>query len=90
MTNIYMIDNITQKGGEKIQINVVGSISNPDEINEIETVAKVFVVAERMIDLTGDLKADKIDTFSPSVKNIKKTNGDNNTNLTLLNVRGLN
>ena len=53
-----------------IKINVVGSVSNIEDLEEIETIAKVFVVAERMIDLTNDSKAEKIIT-EPSA-NINK------------------
>ena len=90
MTNIYMVDNI--KGGEKININVVGSVSNQEDMAEIETVAKVFIIAERMIDLTYDLKPEK--KVSDSHLNSPKKSQDNrnsyNTSISLSAVRGLN
>lgn len=87
-----MIDNINQKGGEKIQINVVGSINNQEDIAEIETVAKVFIVAERMKDLTDEVKT-KNDMKRPSQdspRKIKDYIECYNKNNTLLSVRGFN
>lgn len=75
-----------------IKINVVGSVSNIEDLEEIETIAKVFVVAERMIDLTNDSKAEKIIT-EPSVNINKKINNNQesyNRKITLLSVRGFN
>jgi hypothetical protein len=56
----------------EIQISVVGSISNQQEVKEIETVAKVFVVAERIIDLTYDQKS--ISATKPPIIPPKKLN----------------
>ena len=75
-----------------IKINVVGSVSNIEDLEEIETIAKVFVVAERMIDLTNDSKAEKIIT-EPSVNINKEINNNQesyNRKITLLSVRGFN
>ena len=87
-----MIDNIKQKGGEKIQINVVGSINNQEDIAEIETVAKVFIVAERMKDLTDDIKT-KNDIETPSQVAPKKAKDfaeRYDRSSSILNVRGFN
>ena len=76
----------------KIQIHVVGSINNNEELAEMETVAKVFVIEERMIGLTYDLKSDKVVSSSPqnSPKKIIKTQNSYNSKLNLLSVRGFN
>jgi len=39
----------------RIQINVVGVLSDADEINEIMDVSEVFVIEKRMMDLTYSL-----------------------------------
>jgi hypothetical protein len=39
----------------RIQINVVGVLSDADEINEIMDVTEVFVIEKRMMDLTYPL-----------------------------------
>lgn len=75
-----------------IKINVVGSVSTMEDLDEIETIAKVFVVAERMIDLTNDSKSEKNIT-EPPVDINKKINNNHelyNKKLTLLSVRGFN
>lgn len=75
-----------------IKINVVGSVSNIEDLEEIETIAKVFVVAERIIDLTNDSKEEKIIT-EPSVNINKKINNNQesyNKKINLLSVRGFN
>jgi hypothetical protein len=90
-----MIDNIklsNTREVRKIRINVVGSVSDQEDIKEIETVAKVFVVEERMIDLTYDIKSEKI-VSDPPLNSPKKTSNDRNsynTRLALLTVRGFN
>lgn len=76
----------------RIKIHVVGSVSNNEELAEMETVAKVFVIEERMIGLTYDIKSKKIVPNSPNVspeKN-KKIRNSYNSNLKLLTVRGFN
>ena len=75
-----------------IQINVVGSVSNLEDIAEIETVAKVFLIAERMIDLTNNSKSEKIISEPPidCDKKINYNNNPYNKKLTLLAVRGFN
>ena len=75
-----------------IKINIVGAVSKINDLEEIETVAKVFVVAERMIDLTNDSKSEKIISKPPEEynKKIENNRNSNNGKLTLLSVRGLN
>ena len=77
---------------KKIHINVVGSVSEVDEILDIETVAKVFVVARRMIDLTNDLESKNIITKPPNFqdKKIKKQNNFSKTQLAILTIKGFN
>ena len=77
---------------KKIHINVVGSVSEIDEISDIETVAKVFVVARRMIDLTNDLESKNIITKPPNFqdKKIKKQNNYSKTQLAILTIKGFN
>ena len=75
-----------------IKINVVGSVSTMEDLDEIETIAKVFVVAERMIDLTNDSKSEK-NIKEPPVDINKKINNNHelyNKKLMLLSVRGFN
>ncbi|KYK29418.1 hypothetical protein AYK20_05580 [Thermoplasmatales archaeon SG8-52-1] len=75
-----------------IKINIVGSVSTMDDLEEIDTIAKVFVVAERMIDLTNDSKSEKNNT-EPPVDIDKKINNNHelyNKKITLLSVRGFN
>ena len=75
-----------------IKINVVGSVSTMEDLDEIETIAKVFVVAERMIDLTNDSKPEKNITGPPVDINKKINNNHDlyNKKLMLLSVRGFN
>ena len=87
-----MIDNINLREVNKIQINVVGSFNNKDEINEIETVAKVFIVAERMIDITYNIDNRKLtekEIIHTPKKSIINANG-NSTSPRYLTVKGLN
>ncbi len=75
-----------------IKINFVGSVSDSEEIAEIETVAKVFIVAKRMIDLTNDIKSENItsETTQNSPKKINNTQNSYNINLSLLTIHGFN
>ncbi len=41
-------------------VNIVGLISNDEEILDIENVATVFIIEERMLDLTCNLKAKRV------------------------------
>ena len=75
-----------------IQINVVGSVSDKDEIIDIETVARVFVVARRMIDLTDTLESEINVTEPPMYhhKKIKKRPNSSNLRIPVLTVKGFN
>jgi len=56
-----------------IQINIVGLISNEEEIDEIENIAKVFLIEEKMLDLTYEIKKPiKIldEQYNPMNKNV--------------------
>jgi len=63
-----------------------------EDLEEIETIAKVFVVAERMIDLTNDSKQEQNITEPPVNinKRIIKNQESYNGKITLLSVRGFN
>jgi len=75
-----------------ININVVGSIIDKEQLNEIETIAKVFVVAERINDLTYNLKPENIISNPPKISQRKAKNlkYSYNKKLLLINVRGFN
>ena len=75
-----------------IKINFVGSVSDYEEMTEIETVAKVFIVAKRMIDLTNDIKSENINSepTQNSPKKINNTQNSYNINLPLLTIHGFN
>ena len=76
----------------KIHINVVGTFADTDELHEIEYVARVFLVAERMIDLTEEIEIEKNEE-KPIEKSPKKSISRRNLvydRLQYLNVRGLN
>ena len=75
-----------------INVNIVGSINDEEQLSEIETVAKVFVVERRINTLTYNVKANKIVSrpqIIPKNKEDKQKNSYNK-NLTLLTVRGFN
>ena len=71
-----------------ININVVGSIHDKDELSEIETIAKVFVVKQRLNDITNnkDKKISNPPVLSKPKKPIQKNSY--NTKLSNLIVRG--
>jgi len=75
-----------------ININLVGSVYDKKELTEIETIVKVFVVAERINDLTFNQKTENIVSNPPNKPKTKTKNNNNfyNTKLSLLNVRGFN
>ena len=76
----------------KIRINVVGTFADSDELNEIENVARVFLVERRMKALTNDIDKDKVlknTKIKPSTKSFTRQNPDYGR-LQYLNVRGLN
>jgi len=81
----YIHDNNCHYLGEVIKlayVNVVGLISNDEEFSEIENVATVFIIEERMKDLTYNLKKDNV------VK--EKINYRNVSSRKIYAVRGLN
>jgi hypothetical protein len=63
-----------------------------EEIFDIETVAKVFVVARRMIDLTNSLESKKIVTKPPGLqdKKNKKHIIFSKSQLPVLTIKGFN
>jgi hypothetical protein len=68
-----------------------GSFANKDEIQEIETVAKAFIIAERMIYITQNIDNKKLSEVV--VKPPKKpviSYPSNPTPIQLLTVKGLN
>ena len=67
-------------------------VSDKDELDEMETVAKVFVVEKRMIDITYNVEPENIieQPFSGSSKKIKIHPTNNRNRLPFLTVRGLN
>ncbi len=75
-----------------IQINVVGSVSDRDEIIDIQTAVKVFVVAKRMIDLTDTHESEIVEVEPPIShnKNNKKQLTFSNLRLPILTIKGFN
>lgn len=51
-------------------VNIVGLISNEEEFLEIENVATVFIIEERMKDLTYNLKKDNVVKEKINYKNV--------------------
>lgn len=85
-----MLDNIKQREVEIIHINVVGIVSGR-EIREIEDVAKIFLVEERMKDITNIKKESIFEKIHfESLKKIKINPTDIKENPSFLTVRGLN
>jgi len=77
---------------KNIDINIVGMFSNGDEINEIMDVAKVFVVEERMINISDDAETNNL-VEERRLKPFKKPKIHHDSTfkkLQLLTVRGLN
>ena len=70
---------------------MVGVTSNGAELIEIENIVKVFVVAERIIDLASELKSEVINknNLKPS-KELNNLLNPYNKYLRPLTVRGLN
>jgi hypothetical protein len=70
---------------------VVGVTSSRAELIEIENIVKVFVVAERVIDLASEVKNDAINkNRSKKLKEINNHPNPYNQYLRPLNVRGFN
>ena len=77
---------------KNIDINIVGMFSDADEVCEIMDVAKVFIIEERMKDITFDTKVEKV-FVEKNVKSSKKLKLDSRSadhGLAFLTVRGLN
>jgi len=77
---------------KNIDINIVGMFSDSDEVCEIVDVAKVFIVEERMKDITFDAEVEKV-VVEKNVKSPKKLKPDScpaDRHLAFLTVRGLN
>jgi hypothetical protein len=75
----------------RMQVNVVGVLSDADEINEILDVSEIFVIEKRMIELTYPL-AFKNKALKSSVDSSKKSKiyqNQINGYLKSLTVRGL-
>jgi hypothetical protein len=70
---------------------VVGVTSSRAELIEIENIVKVFIVAERVIDLASEIKSEAINKnkLKSSIV-INKRPDLNNRYLKTLNVRGFN
>jgi len=58
---------------KNIDINIVGMFSGADEVSEIVDVAKVFIIEERMKDITLDTEVEKV-VIEKNVKPSKKLN----------------
>ena len=75
-----------------IQINVVGSVSERDEIIDIQTAVKLFAVAKRMIGLTDAHESETI-VVEPPIKHNNKNKKQltfSNLRLPVLTVKGFN
>ena len=76
---------------KNIDINIVGMFSDSDEVCEIVDVAKVFIVEERMKDITFDAEVEKV-VVEKNVKSPKRLKLDAcsvDRRLAFLTVRGL-
>jgi hypothetical protein len=76
----------------KIQVNIVGIFSESEELTEIANAARLFVVEERVIDLTDSINPKEAISKTP-VNPPNKTNKPSNsynTNIKYLTVRGFN
>ena len=76
----------------KTIVNVVGTLSDKDEINEILKIVKVFLVEERMKDLThgNDPNTIIVSSNIEPVKEIKYSDNILHKKLSNFTVRGLN
>jgi len=75
-----------------LKIKIVGSINDEEQLSDLETIAKIFIVKKRINDLTYDLRLAKIISRPSSASKGKTDNQKNsyNVSLSLLNVRGFN
>jgi len=73
-----------------LKIKIVGSINDEEQLSDLETIAKIFIVKKRINDLTYDLRLAKILSRPSSTPKGKTDNQKNsyNVSLSLLNVRG--
>lgn len=73
-----------------LKIKIVGSINDKEQLSDLETIAKIFIVKKRINDLTYDLRSAKILSRPSSIPKGKTDNHKNfyNASLSLLNVRG--
>ena len=70
---------------------MVGVTTNKRELVEIENIVKVFLVAERVIDLASEIKSEKLNINKlNSTKELKINPNPYNRYLKPLNVRGFN
>ena len=70
---------------------MVGVTSDREESNEIENIVKVFVVTERIITLTNDIKSEEINKNNlESSKKLNINPNPYNGHLKSLTVKGLN
>ena len=60
-----MIDKLYQYGGGRIKINIVGILSSPEEVHQVEKIARIFVIEERLRNLNYPLNPEEV------IKNIK-------------------
>ena len=75
-----------------ISVNIVGSINDEEQLSEIETIAKVFIIERRINVLTDNERAKNIVSNPRIIPNNKKDIQKNSYNktLSLLTVRGFN
>lgn len=70
---------------------MVGVTSDREELKEIENIVKVFVVTERIITLTNDIKSEEINKNNlESSKKLNINPNPYNRHLKSLTVKGLN
>ena len=77
---------------KNIEINIVGMFSDADGVSELIDVAKVFVIEERMMDISYDAKTGevtKVKNIGPD-KKLKQSMVSNDKHLAVLTVKGLN
>jgi hypothetical protein len=71
---------------------VIGEVSNQNEINEILSIVKIFLVEERMKYLTLNISAENLikNQKMESLKKIDNSKNNNRKDLSNFTVRGLN
>ena len=76
---------------KRVDIKIVGLISDDEELDEIHSIAKVFIYTQRMKGFTSEEKDNNL-IVKTYLKNYKKTNKSRKQNYNYLNqfmVRGL-